>query len=67
MLDVLAEGAAVVLLEEAFLRAPLRAADQGHRAPRGVDHDQRLDRGVIVREVALGQAFVGEDRAFRGC
>ena len=52
-----------MLLEKAFLGAPLRAADQRHRPVGGIDHDQRLDRGIIIRELALGQPVFGKDDA----
>ena len=63
MLDRVAERAAVMLLEEAFLAPPLRAADQGHRPLGGIDHDQGIDRRIIIGEVALGQLLLGKDGA----
>ena len=41
-------------------RCGRRAADQGHRAIRGIDHDQRLDRRVIVGKVFLGSPSSGK-------
>src|SRR3546814_1455869 len=59
MLDRLAEAAGVMLLEEAFLRAALRAAHEADRArPRPGEHDRR-DRGIIVLEFALGETRLG--------
>src|SRR3546814_3121974 len=61
MLDRLAEAAGVMLLEEAFLRAALRAAHEADRArARPGEHDRR-DRGIIVREFALGETRLGID------
>src|SRR3546814_13983605 len=61
MLDCLAEAAGVMLLEEAFLRAALRAAHEADRArARPGEHDRR-DRGIIVREFALGETRLGID------
>ena len=64
LLHVRAERALVVLLEEAFAGAAAGTADQGHRPVRRIDHDQRLDRRVIIGEILLGQAELGEDHAF---
>ena len=61
MLDVLAHRAAVMLLEEAMLGAALRTADQADRPLGRVDQHQRLDRGIIIGEVALGQPVARED------
>jgi hypothetical protein len=52
-----------MLLEEALAGAAAWAADQGHRALRRVDHDQRLDLRIIVREVLLGETEFGKDHA----
>src|SRR3546814_10737451 len=61
MLDRLAEAAGVMLLEEAFLRAALRAAHEADRArARPGEHDRR-DRGIIVPEFALGETRLGID------
>ena len=63
LLHMRSERAFVVLLEEAFAGSPAGAADQSHRPPCRVDHDQRLDRRIIVRQVLLRQAKLGEDHA----
>ena len=53
----------VVLLEKAFSCAALGISDQGHRPLRRIDHDQRLDRRIIIGEVVLGEAPFREDDA----
>ena len=55
------ERAAVVLLEKAFLPAPLRAADQADRPLRGPWQHQRGDRRVVIGQLALGLAAFGKD------
>ena len=63
-----AEGAAVVLLEEAFLRrgpAGQRTRVIGRFAA-STQH-QRRDRRIIIGELALGEAVLGEDDAFADC
>src|SRR3546814_17135393 len=71
MLDRLAEAAGVMLLEEAFLRAALRAAPEADRARARPGEPDRHDRGIIVREFALGETRLGIDDtiavADRGC
>src|SRR3546814_19129484 len=63
MVDMIAEAARIMLLEEALLGAPLRAADEADRASRHVRKHDRRDRGIIVGEVALGRFGFGKDHA----
>src|SRR3546814_3976717 len=50
VMDMIAERARVMLLEKAFLRAPLRTADEADRAARHMREHERRDRGVIRSE-----------------
>ncbi len=61
LLHARAERALVVLLEEAFLRGPLGAADERHRALGRIDHDQGIDLRIIIGELALGDPVLGID------
>src|SRR3546814_14311530 len=55
--DMIAERARVMLLEKAFLRAPLRTTDEADRAARHVREHERSDRGIIDGDVAqVGRA-----------
>ncbi len=67
VVDVVAEAAGVVLLEEAVLGAPLRAADQADRAAGEPAKRERRDRGVIVGEIALGDARTRDRSRGRDC
>ena len=67
MLYVRAHRAIVVLLEETLLGPALGAADQADRPLGHVDQHQWLDRGVIIGEVALGEALPRDRSPGRGC
>src|SRR3546814_15597247 len=52
-----------MLLEEAFLGAALRAANQAHRTVGGPGEHQRRDGAIIIGELALRDLRLGEDDA----
>src|SRR3546814_9136551 len=60
---MVAERARVMLLEKAFLRAALRAANEADRAARGVRQHHGRDRCVVIGKVALGRLDFGKDHA----
>src|SRR3546814_13637775 len=59
VMDMIAERARVMLLEKAFLSAPLRTADEADRAARPMRAPERRERGVIVGEVRSEERRVG--------
>src|SRR3546814_18702215 len=61
VMDMIAERARVLLLEKAFLRAPLRTAYEADRAARHLRAHERRDRGARVGVVALGLLRFGGD------
>ena len=65
VMDEFPEAARVVLLEEAFLAAPLRAADEADRAVGGPGQHDRRHLGVIGCQIPLGHLAVGEDQPVR--
>ncbi len=62
MPDVIAEGSGVVLLEEAMLAAPLRAADETDRAVGSEGQDERCHHFVKGGKIALGDLGIREDQ-----
>src|SRR3546814_16242590 len=66
VMDMIAERARVMLLENAFLRAPLRTADEADRAARHMRVPARRDRGGLVAAAARGRFRFGEDKAVGG-
>ncbi len=60
-MDVVAEAAGVVLLEEAFLGAALRTTNEADRPAAGPRQHDRGDGSVVVGELPLGDAAIGID------
>ena len=63
MMDMVAEAACVMLLEEALLGTSLRTTHQTDRAMGEPGEQDRRDRGIIVGELTLGDLRVGKDHA----
>ena len=63
VLHGIAEAAGVMLLEEALLGAPLRAADEADRTIGQPFEDRIGEAGVIIGELPLGDAAFGVEHA----
>src|SRR5205814_5435663 len=60
-LEPVGEALRDVLLPEAFLPDARRISLHRHRTSADVRHEQRRDRFVVARQLALGNAVVGEE------